>query len=213
MALITSRAIWFRQGEILTFLSASTVKVTFWKVQTTTVLITLTMYGLQLLFSVWLDVMLYGSIDETLSWFKPFYSQQSNNIVVIIWTVCLKVLELIQIQGCAVYIMPRLLLIFVLIQLSCLGVQFEEFLRENETISVATVIQEYEKLRETVNCVNSWVGGTLLSIYICILAILANLPGFMRDESEMKIGRIYPLIYCGMVGIAMVVGCDLPKRV
>lgn len=214
MVLATSRAIWFRQDNILRFLSASKVSVSFMKVQVTTVLITLTTYGLQLLFSVWLDVMLYGSFKETLSWFKQFYNQQNSSIVVrVIWAVCFKFLELIQIQGCAVYIMPRLLLIFVLIHLSCLGLQFEEVLEKSGAVSVEIVMKEYEKLRKTVDCVNSWLGGTLLSIYICILAILANLPGFMRDESETKVGRIYPLIYGGMVGIAMVIGCDLPKRV
>ncbi len=217
MAVVGAHVVWFRQPDILRFLSASKVHVSSAQVNALVIVLTVSMYGFQLAFSVVPDTLLNGSIGKTLHWIREYtVDEQDNECFRQIMIFGTKILEIILIQGCAMYVMPRLLLVFIFIQLKDLGQQFEKFV-ENEGIcknaSVQRIVEEYDHLRQTVSYANSWIGGTLLTVYVCVLTSLANLPGSMRDEHETKVGLAYTLVYTGMIGVAMVIGSDLPMRV
>ncbi len=209
----TYNALWFRQQDILKFLSESRVNRSIGKIRTVVIVLTISIYTLQLGFTVLPDTPLYLALEETTLWIRKLVMQNtSNSLTQQILLIGTKILEIFLIQGGALFIMPILLLVFLFLQLKCLGQQFEKLI-EGSDFTVKEAILKYDKLRKTVECVNGWNGGNLLWMYVCTLALLANLPGYLRDEQTSAVGKIHPLVLSVLIGVAMVIGSDLPKRV
>lgn len=215
MAILGTKLVWFYQKDILRFIKNSSVQsIAIRKTNIIVVVITLWMYSIQMLFSFWLDSTLYSTIHNT---FNLVFGLNTDKYGLFFITINMlnTIMELIVMQGCAAYILPRLLIIFIALQLRALGVQFEAFLSKgnSEFYTVKNVMDEYNLLRKTVECLNSWAGGILLCIYISILSFLANLPEILRDGSEAKLGKLYPIIFSSMLGFFLVIASDMPNRV
>lgn len=223
MAMLGAKVVWFEQDKILRFLQDSRVEsfsntklMSLRNVKIFIVTITLSMYTQQILFAAWLDPTSYKAMDQTFSILRSFVNGVDGTICRIVLTIFTKIIEIFYVNCTVIYVMPRVLLITTLVQLKGLGMQFEEFLEQTETIWNApteTMCWRYERLRNTVDCASSLVGGILLSIYVSMLAFLANLPEILRDETETKMSGWAHIFYCLVIGTFLVIGADLPKRV
>lgn len=220
MSIISLRIVCFRQHEILNFLKSSNSFLPDFQPLSSrhkkfvVIANCLLMYSLQLAFSLELDTVLTFTINEPIDRLMQLFPKESQPALNIAIVSIGYLLKGILLQGCAIYIMGRLLLIVLVLQLTELGIKFEEFVKQNErTGSVVRVMDEYNKLRDLVKCANSWAGGLLLALYIISVSFLANLPGIIRDTSEAHLGRWYPVTYCAIMGLFMFFACDLPHRV
>lgn len=222
MACFTLNAVWFHQSNILRFLQESQVSpfknnvfMSPGALKLLVIVITIGMYTFQV-HALWFDAGMRVTNEQTSIWIQGFIAHGDNDLY---WNFVFnglkKLVAFCSAQGYLLYMMPRLLLIFLPLQLKCLGMDFEELLESDlaKHFSVEKVSEEFDKLRSTVQCANSWAGGILLSAYIIMLSFLANLPETLRSESEVKLTGLGHIFYSGLMGIFLIFGCDLPKRV
>lgn len=213
--------VWLRQKDILKFVNMSSVGKLNSKLINPmhlklllTVLILLTyVFNLVLLFR----------LDQTMtlamhyifgSCMAGFGSEEAGLVQKTLLQVFKIFFDFLFIQGCTTFMIPRIILIGISLQLKCLAKQFEELLlKHGKWLTVGNVLEEYGLLRNTVQCANSWAGILLLNMYVSMLAFLANFPGIIREESGNRLGRFYPVTACLILGTFLLVACDVPARV
>lgn len=87
------------------------------------------MYGAQILAPLFLDQNMYHGIQNVFEWLEGYCTKTSNlqsflcNLLKLLWMI-------VFCQGCSVYTMARLLIMFISLQMKELGIQFENFVSE-----------------------------------------------------------------------------------
>lgn len=217
-ACLGSKLVWCHQNDILQLAQSTKVPaifpnskfMSFGNFRRIIVTFSIFAYLFKIPFVLWLNNSHALAHDKTYAW---IINLAPPGFLKMILLICIKILEIVVTQSGEILILPRVWVVVMSIQLKGLSMQFERFLQNENVCSVVKVMEIYQHLKDSVGLCNRLTDGILLTVYISLVAILANLPGVIRDKSEDKIGRIYSLFTFIQIAGFIVIACDMPERV
>lgn len=211
--------VWFRQDVILEFLNMSKTlsfnvnnNIVLRNIKILTFVVTMIMYIAQILAPLFLDPNMYHGIQNVSEWLEVVFTRTTYTqrllckLLQILWMI-------VFCQGCSVYTMARLLIMFTSLQIKELGIQFENFVSEQSNGKVEQIVNEYDNIRARVESANSCSEGLLLATVISVIIRIANFPGVLRDETLAQLGIWYAGLIVSFLSGFLLTACDMPKRV